>query len=225
MPHRALQTLEQALALVRDRGVLPLTSVGGSDSLVEEVAGRPVKGSWTEDPAGERILALATALEGSSEVLVLKLVGGKVTFVHAALWPALVRVARDPERAARIVPGLSPAAARLYEEVERAGEAHLDVLGRQNSWPPERDLARAAKELEAGLLVHCSSLPGERGRQAIVLRSWARAMPDSARRQAAHLSLEAALDTLRAHGAVLAPSSAGAGAAPRSRSGARARSR
>ncbi|HEX7622596.1 MAG TPA: hypothetical protein VF400_03420, partial [Anaeromyxobacteraceae bacterium] len=105
------------------------------------------------------------------------------------------------------------------------GEAHLDALGRQNSWPPERDLSRAAKELEAGLLVHCSSLPGERGRQSIVLRSWGLAMPDSARRNAAHLTLEAALDALREHGAVLAPSSAAGAAAPRSRAGARVRSR
>jgi hypothetical protein len=225
MPHRALETMEQALASIRERGVLPLTSVGGSASLVELVAGRPVKGSWTDDPAGERILAIATALEASPEVLVLKLVGGKVTFVHASLWPALVRVARDPDRAARIVPGLSPAAGRLYEEVERTGEAHLDALGRQNSWPPERDLARAAKELESGLLVHCSSVLGERGRQSIALRSWSRAMPDSARRNAAHLTLEAALDALREHGAVLAPSSAAGAVAPRSRVSARARSR
>jgi len=88
MPHRALETVEQALASIRERGVLPLTSVGGSASLVELVAGRPVKGSWTDDPAGERILAIATALEASPEVLVLKLVGGKVTFAAPLGGPA-----------------------------------------------------------------------------------------------------------------------------------------
>jgi hypothetical protein len=216
MPQRPVDTVEQALAVVRERGVLPLTAVGGSDSLAEQVAGRPVRGSWVDDPAGERILAIAIGLERSPEVLVLKLVGGKVTFVHAALWPALVRVARDPDRAARIVPNLSPAAARLYDEVERTGEAHLDVLGRQNSWPPERDLARAAKELEAGLLAHLTTSEVERGRQAVVVRSWATAVPIAAHRRARQLTLGDALELLRAHGAALAPSS-GAGAEPRPR--------
>ena len=154
-----LETAAEALALVRERGALPLTPVGGSDSLAERVAGERVQGSWCDHPASARIVELSAALEASPEVLTLKLVGGKVTFVHAALWPALLRVARDPARLARVRAGLSPAAVRLLEEVERTGEAHLDQLGRQNSWPPERDLARAAKELEAGLLAHLSTPP------------------------------------------------------------------
>ena len=215
-----LETAAEALALVRERGALPLTPVGGSDSLAERVAGERVQGSWCDHPASARIVELSAALEASPEVLTLKLVGGKVTFVHAALWPALLRVARDPARLARVRAGLSPAAVRLLEEVERTGEAHLDQLGRQNSWPPERVLARAAKELEAGLLAHLSTSAAERGRQALVVRSWARAVPASTQRQANQLSFQGALETLRSHGAALAPSS-GAAADPRPRTGAR----
>jgi hypothetical protein len=194
-------TLEDVLRLVRERGLLTLTSVGGSTSLVEEVAGEPVRGSWWGHPAGDRIFQLATALEASPEILVVKLVGGKVTFLHRSLWPALARIARDPGRVAEVRARLSPSAGRLLAEVDRLGEVRLDELARQPAWPPERDLARAAKELEAALLAHTGSVHTERGRHAIVLRSWARALPDSARRDAAHLSLEEARTALETHGA------------------------
>lgn len=224
VPPRPVTTAAQAVALVRACGALPLTPVGGSDSLAERVAGERVQGSWCDHPSSARIVELAATLEASPEVLTLKLVGGKVTFVHAALWPALLRVARDPARVARVQAGLSPAAARLLAEVERAGEARLDVLGRQNSWPPERDLARAAKELEAALLAHVSSPAVERGRQAVMVRSWARALPTHAHKRSAQLTFAAALETLRSHGAALAPSS-GAAAEARPRAPARPRSR
>lgn len=196
---------ESTLALVRERGLLLLTSVGGAPSLVDVVAGETVKGSWWGHAAAQLIFEKAAALEASPEVLVLKLVGGKVTFVHRALWPALVRVARDPARVAAIAAALSPAAARLHAEVEKCGEVRLDQLARQPAWPPERDLARAAKELENGILVHAANVHTERGQHTTGLRSWARAMPDSARREAAHLSLDEALALLRRHGAELAP--------------------
>ncbi len=192
-----------ALKLVREHGLLTLTPAGAGLSLVESIAGEPLKGSRWGRPASERISEVATALGASPEVLVLRLVGGKVTFLHRALWPALVRIARDPERVAEALRGLSPGAVRLHEEVERLGEVRLDELAREPAWPAERDLTRAARELEIALLVHGASVHTERGRPAIALRSWARAVPDSARREAAHLSLDAAREALSARGAAL----------------------
>ncbi len=199
-------TPDDALRLVRERGLLTLTAAGAGPSLAEAIASEPVRETCSGHPTGERIFEIATALEASPEVLALKLVGGKMTFLHRVLWPALVRIARDPGRVAEVLGRLSPGAARLHAEVERLGEVRLDELAREPAWPPERDLARAAKELEAALLVHSASVHTERGRQAIALRSWARAVPDSARREAAHLSLDAAYEAMSAHGAVL-PSS------------------
>ena len=49
-----LKTAADALALVRERGALPLTPVGGSDSLAERVAGERVQGSWCDHPASAR---------------------------------------------------------------------------------------------------------------------------------------------------------------------------
>ena len=195
MDHRS-RTPDDALRLVRERGLVTLTDAGAGPSLVEEIAGRQVKGSWWGHPAGVRIYQAALALQASSEVLVVKLIGGKVTFLHRALWPALVRIARDPERVATARGGLTPGAARLHGEVERMGELRIDELAPEPGWPPERDLARAGKELDAALLVHAASSHGVHGRHTLVLRTWALTVPDSVRREAAHLSLEAAHEAL-----------------------------
>ena len=205
---RLSRTSDDALRLVREHGLVTLTHCGGGPSLVESIAGRHVKGSWWGHPAGDRIYQAATALESSPEVLVVKLVGGRVTFLHRALWPALLRIARDPGRAAAARRRLSSAALRLLGEVERRGELRVDELAQQAGWPDERELARAAKDLDAALLVHAVSMHAERGRHATALRTWALAVPDSARREAAHLSLEEARDALEAHGAHFASSSA-----------------
>src|SRR6266496_2370724 len=84
-------TPEDVLRLVRERGLLTLTSAGRSPSLAEEVAGEPVKGSWWGHPASERIFKLASALEASPEILVVKLVGAKVTFLHRKIGRASCR--------------------------------------------------------------------------------------------------------------------------------------
>lgn len=210
---RLSRTTDDALRLVREHGLVTLTHCGAGPSLVESMVGRPVKGSWWGHPAGDRIFQAATALQASPEVLVVKLVAGKVTFLHRSLWPALLRVARDPERVSAARGRLSPLAARLEAELAERGELRVDELAREGGWAEERDLARAAKELDAALLVHAVSVHTEHGRHALALRTWALTVPDSVRREAAHLSLDAALETLGAHGAHLA-SPFGAGARP-----------
>jgi hypothetical protein len=45
-------------------------------------------------PRSQEIFELARATRGRDDVLVCRLVDGKVTFVHRRLWPALVRAAK-----------------------------------------------------------------------------------------------------------------------------------
>ena len=197
-----IATSEEALAALRRHGLLALGCAGSAPSLAEEVAGEPVHGSWQEHPEGDRIHQIAEALQSSPEVLMVKLVAGRATFLHRALWPALARLARDPGRVRTVAAGLSPLATRLRDEVERAEELRLDELARQPSWPPERDLARAAKELEAAFLLHTTAAPARGNRSTLILRSWARALPARARREATQLTREEALRLLGDHGAV-----------------------
>ena len=66
---------------------------GPVPSLAEAIAGAPIRGSWWGHPKGQQIFRLTEAVGESSEVLVCKLVDGKVTYVHQRLWPALVKLA------------------------------------------------------------------------------------------------------------------------------------
>jgi hypothetical protein len=84
---------KQALAFVKRHGVVLQAARGPVPSLAEAVAGGPIRGSWWAHPKGREIFRLASAICESPEVLVCKMAGGKVTYVHRRLWPALVKLA------------------------------------------------------------------------------------------------------------------------------------
>ena len=72
---------------------------GPVPSLAEAVAGGPIRGSWWSHPKGREIFRAASVVCESPDVLVCKLIEGKVTYVHRRLWPALVRLAGGFPRA------------------------------------------------------------------------------------------------------------------------------
>jgi len=95
----------EALAFVRERGVVLVSAKGKGLNLVEAIAGEPIRGSWWGHPAGKQIFAVLNAVTESQEVLVCRLVDGKITVVHRRLWPALARLAEafPPERIAQVL--------------------------------------------------------------------------------------------------------------------------
>jgi len=82
-----------ALAFVEAHGVVLQAARGPVPSLAEAVAGGPIRGSWWGHPKGQEIYRAAEAVVESPDVLVCKLIDGKVTYVHRRLWPALVKLA------------------------------------------------------------------------------------------------------------------------------------
>jgi hypothetical protein len=60
--------------------------------LVEVILGEPIKGSWWAHPSSHGIFAVLQELGESGDLLLCRLVGGKVTFVHRRLWPALFKL-------------------------------------------------------------------------------------------------------------------------------------
>ncbi len=83
----------EALAFVERHGIVLQSARGPVPSLAEAVAGGPIRGSWWGHPRGRDIFRAAEAITESDDVLVCKLVDGKVTYVHRRLWPALVKLA------------------------------------------------------------------------------------------------------------------------------------
>lgn len=93
-----------AIAFIRKHGVVLASAKGPVPRLSEFIAGRPIKGSWWGDAAGQEIFLALQEVEISPEVLRCRIVDGKVTYVHRRLWPALARVAKKfaPDRVAQI---------------------------------------------------------------------------------------------------------------------------
>jgi len=95
---------EEALAFVRENGVVLASAKGPVPCLTEAIVGEPIRGSWWAHAQGHRIFAILQAVSESEQVLVCRLIDGKVTLVHRWLWPSLVRLASRfaPEQIAKV---------------------------------------------------------------------------------------------------------------------------
>ena len=190
-PRAGMTDVTQALALLETEKVMTLVPAPGTRfrSLVGEVTGGPVKGSWWGHEKGKVIYRIASELEASGVVLTTKLVKGRVTFVHRALWPALLRVVTDPTWRNHSLQRLPMAARKLLEQVEAQGRVRMD--GRTGG--------AGAKALEEHNLVVAGSEHTETGAHATVLTSWT-AWAQAAGAVAAPGSVESANATLEAAG-------------------------
>jgi len=98
-------TSSQALAFVERHGIVCESSRRGDvPGLAEAIVGAPIRGNWWSHPRARDIFALTRAVRDAPQVLVCRLIDGKITFVHERLWPALVRAADHfaPARLARL---------------------------------------------------------------------------------------------------------------------------
>lgn len=81
------------IRFVEQHGIVLEGGQGPVPSLAEAVAGEPVPGSWWGHKKGRAIFRATRTVRDCDQILVCRLVGGKVTYVHRRLWPALVRLA------------------------------------------------------------------------------------------------------------------------------------
>jgi hypothetical protein len=142
------------------------------------VAGAPVRGSWWAHPKSHEIFHVNSALADHPDVLVVKLISGKLTYVERALWPCVAAIGKARE--AWQVKNISRGARELLKEVDRAPVK------------TDRRLAKAASELEKSLLIYSEQFHTEAGSHARRLDTWdrwlrrtggttARRTPDQAR--------------------------------------------
>ena len=144
--------------ILEDRGLL-LASDPVLPSVAALVAGAPVNGSWWSHPKGREIFRVLRELEDDADVAFVKLVAGKVTLVHRRLWSALYAAAASRE--AWQLENLSAAAKSLLSRVEKEGRL-----------APGKADSKAARELEARLLVLSAEVHTETGAHVRVLESW-----------------------------------------------------
>lgn len=133
--NRRVNTSAEALAFVRRQGVVLEAGRGPVANLVDSIAGGPIRGSWWGHPKGKLIFRLTRDVRDAAEVLVCRLVEGKITFVHKRLWPALVRMADsfDRDRLAAL------------HEVHTASGAHRILVTPYPKWVPAACRSQALK--------------------------------------------------------------------------------
>lgn len=87
-------TSKQAFKWVEEQGVVLQSAQGSVPNFADWVVGERIRGSWWAHPRAHEVYGLAEAVCDSDEILVCKLIRGKVTYVHRRMWPALVRLAK-----------------------------------------------------------------------------------------------------------------------------------
>lgn len=85
-------TPREAVAFVKTHGIMLESGRGPVPNLADLIAGEPIRGSWWGHRKASQIFRCSRAIRHSEDVLVCRLVGGKVTYVHRCTWPALVRL-------------------------------------------------------------------------------------------------------------------------------------
>ena len=139
-------TAAEAISFIQEHGVVLASAKGPVPRLTEAIAAEPIKGSWWAHPKSHQIFAVLQTVADSDDVLVCRLVRGKVTFVHRRLWPALVRVAKrfpsaqiaqvheehtaSGRHVTQEVPFPKWVPAKVFEQAKRMNEKEaLDALG------------------------------------------------------------------------------------------------
>jgi hypothetical protein len=148
------------VAAVAELGLL-FVSDPKRPNAIQVLTGEFPRGTWWSHPKANEIYDILQTVERHPDVLLAKLLAGKVTIVHRALWPALLAVVTARE--GWQVDGLSPGAAR--------GLSILDEAATSDSEPPP--ISRTVtKELEARLLAQSQSVHTSSGKHETRLQPW-----------------------------------------------------
>ena len=97
------------------------------------VAGSSVRGSWWAHPQAHEMFGLACELRSHPDVLMVKLISGKVTLIYRPLWPAVFAV--GTAREAWQMKALSKEAKELLKKVDKEDQVNVSAIQFGNSKP------------------------------------------------------------------------------------------
>jgi hypothetical protein len=140
-------------------------------SVCSIITGGPLKGSWWSHPLAQTIFQVNEKLEDHPDVLMTKLVSGKVTFVHRDLWPEILAIGSSYETWQ--MEGLSASAQTLLKMVQAKGTVQTDQIVLTTSDATRKiKPGDAARELERKILIHTDQIHTTGGAHAKVLETW-----------------------------------------------------
>ena len=129
-------TAKQAVAWVKKCGIAVESARASVPNLAQVITGESLRGSWWAHPKGNDIFLVSRAIRRSPDVLVCRLVDGKITYVHRRMWPALVSLAGRFSK---------QRLAAVKEVHTRAGKHELLVTSFPD-WVP-KEVLRTARQL------------------------------------------------------------------------------
>ena len=132
----------------------------------QTIANKQLRGSWWSDEGAHAIFAVSQMLEDHPDVLMMKLISEKVTFVHRELWGQIysIGVAREDWQ----TKNLPPSAKQLLKRLDVDGWLQTNKLGKEFGPKP----GETVRELESRLLVHANQIHTESGAHAKVVETW-----------------------------------------------------
>jgi hypothetical protein len=139
----------QALDFIERHGVVAESVHRGAiPSLAEAIANEPIRGNWWSHPRGKEIFAITRAVRDAPQILVCRIVDGKIAYVHERLWPALVRLADrlSQERLARV------------SETHTAGGKHVLDETPFPDWVPPKLIGAGKRMAEADAIAQLQML-------------------------------------------------------------------
>jgi hypothetical protein len=86
------------IRFVEQHGVVLEGGRGPRPTLAEAVAGERIHGSWWRHKKGRAIFRATRTVRDCDQVLVCRLLGGKISYVHRRLWPAIFRLANSLDK-------------------------------------------------------------------------------------------------------------------------------
>src|SRR5262245_29684785 len=134
-----LSESQRAFSELRRLGLL-LQTDKNLPNLCELVAGEKVSGSWWAHPRGREIFRVGAELADHRDVLLVKPISSKITYLHRKLWPFVIALGQARE--SWQMDELSQGARQLLAEIDRKPRE------------PGRGMGKAASELETNLLVY-----------------------------------------------------------------------
>ncbi len=166
--------LRKAVDCLRKNRIL-LESDPKLPSVVGMVAGKSIQGSWWGHPLSHTIWAVVRRLNSHRDVLVTKLVSGKVTFVDRSIWADVIAVGASRQQWQ--MTSLSSHARFLLKLLDEQRQIRTDEI----KWPSRLNLRRskktltagdATRELETKILVQSKEVHTKSGAHAKRLRTW-----------------------------------------------------
>ena len=138
-------TVPQALEFVKQHGIVLQAARGPVPSLAEAIAGEPIRGSWWAHPKSHQIFRVLEVVTESGDVVVCKLIDGKVTYLHRRVWPALVRLATriGKARLARVWSEHTPSGAHRLRREPFPRWVPADVLKQAAALTEQDEIGRA----------------------------------------------------------------------------------